>query len=105
LLGIQDPALVLLELRGYVAFGVHQRLLALVVGGHRADVRAAHLNVVAEDLVEADLERLDPGPLPLGLLQPGDPLPRLTGRSAQAVELGAEPGADCRPAPEDGRRL
>src|SRR5690606_15867409 len=67
--------------------------------------RAAHLNVVAEDLVEADLERLDPGPLALGLLQPGDPLPRLTGRSAQAVELGAEPGADCRPAPEDGRRL
>ena len=58
----QHAVLVLLELGRDEALAAGDRLLAHVVGRHQRQVRAAHLDVVAEDAVEADLERGDPGP-------------------------------------------
>ena len=75
LLGAQHLGLVVLELGRHVALGGGEGLPPLVVGGDPGGVRVGDLEVVAEDLVEADLERRDPGPLPLPLLQRGDVLP------------------------------
>ena len=61
LVGAQDAVLVLLELRGDEALAARDRLLADVVGGDVAEVRLADLDVVAEDPVEAHLERRDAG--------------------------------------------
>jgi hypothetical protein len=58
-LGVQGLRLPLLQLGRDVPFGVGQRLLPLVVGGHPVEVRPRDLEVVAEDLVESDLERRD----------------------------------------------
>ena len=63
LLGVQHLALVVLQLRRGEALGVGQRLLALVVGRRQMQVGARDLDVVAEDVVEAHLERLDAGAL------------------------------------------
>ena len=56
---LQDLRLVLAQLRRRVALGVDQRLPALVVLRARGRVRLADLDVVAEDAVVADLQRLD----------------------------------------------
>ena len=66
-----------------------QRLLADVVGRDLAEVGLGHLDVIAEDLVVADLERADPGPLPLPALEQGDEdFPeRLTDRSSSSSAL------------------
>ena len=73
LLGVEHQRLVLLQLGRDVALGVDQRLLADVVGRDERRVGLRDLDVVAEDLVVADLERLDAGALPLDRLQVGDP--------------------------------
>ncbi len=87
LLGAQHLRLVVLELGRDVALGAGQRLAPLVVGGHLRGVGVGDLEVVAEDLVEADLERRDPGALALALLQRGDVLPAAVAERAQLVEL------------------
>ena len=75
LLGAEHPRLVVLELRRDVPLGAGERLPPLVVGGHLGGVGVGDLEVVAEHLVEADLERRDPGALALALLERGDVLP------------------------------
>src|SRR5260370_21725378 len=72
-LRVEDQRLLLLELGRDVALAVDERLLAHVLHGDRLPVRVTDLEVVAEYLVEADLERPDAGPLPFGIFQPGDP--------------------------------
>src|SRR5439155_381353 len=72
LLGAEYPGLVLLELRRHEPLRPGQGLAALVVDRHVLQMRACHFDVVAEDFVEADLERADPGALPLARLQPRD---------------------------------
>ena len=94
LVGRQDLLLVLLQLRRDVALGVLDRLLADVVGGDLLAVGVGDLDVVAEDLVEADLQARDAGPLGLLGLVAGDPLLAAVGQLAQRVELGAEAVAD-----------
>lgn len=61
LVSLQDLLLVLLQLGRHEALATHDRLLALVVRRHQAEVGLADLDVVAEDPVEADLERGNPG--------------------------------------------
>ena len=76
LLGREDLLLVLLQLRRDVALGVLDRLLADVVGGDLAlalRLGVRDLDVVAEDLVEADLEARDAGAADLLGLELGDP--------------------------------
>ena len=88
-LGREDLFLVLLQLGRDVTLGVLDRLLADVVGGDlgvRLGLGVRDLDVIAEDLVEADLEAGDAGPADLLGLVPGDPLlpPRAIGRSSSS---------------------
>ena len=61
LVGAEHLLLVLLQRRRREALAAGDRLLALVVGWHRVQVGLRDLDVVAEDAVEADLERSDAG--------------------------------------------
>jgi hypothetical protein len=71
----QHTLLVLLESRRDVTLPVGERLPALVVSRYEVAVGVADLDVVAEDAVEADLERLDPGALALLPLDVRDRVP------------------------------
>ena len=93
LVGAQHAVLVLLQLGRDEALAARDRLLAHVVGRHERQVRAADLDVVAEDAVEAHLERADPGARALALLDRGDRLAPAAARPAQLVELGVDPVA------------
>ena len=104
LLGAEDPRLVLLELRRHVALGGGQGLPPLVVGGDLGRVGVGDLQVVAEHLVEADLERGNAGALALTLLERGDVLPAAVAERAQVVELAVEARADHATIAEGGRR-
>jgi hypothetical protein len=73
LLGAQHLRLVGLERSGHVPLGADERLLPLVVGRHEVFVRLRDLDVVAEDLVVADLERWDARPLALRRLELREP--------------------------------
>ena len=53
--GVEHFALVIFQLGGGEAFGVGEGLLALVVGGREVLVGAGDFDVVAEDVVEANL--------------------------------------------------
>ena len=63
------------------------------------------LDVVAEDLVEADLEARDPGPADLLGLKLGDPRLAPLGIGAQLVELGMIAVADQAPFLDGQRRV
>ena len=93
-LGVEHFALVILQFRRGEAFGVGQRLLALVVGGRQVLIGAGDLDVVAEDVVEAHLERGDAGALPLARLDLRDVLLAVLAEIAQLVEFGVVSGAN-----------
>ena len=93
-LGVEHQRLVFLHFRGDVALGVDQGLLADVVGWGQAGVGAGDLDVVAKDLVVADLERLDPGALALDALQVGDPIAGMARGLDDVVQLAGIAGAD-----------
>ena len=61
LFGGQNLALVFLQLRRGEALRVDQGLLAFVIGGGEVEIGLRDLDVVAEDIVEADFERADAG--------------------------------------------
>src|SRR5579863_3490302 len=56
-LGLQNLAFKLLQLRRGEALGVEQSLLALVIGGRQMQVGLRDFDVVAKNIIEADLER------------------------------------------------
>ena len=87
LVGGEDRLLELGQLRRHEALGVGDRLLAPVVGGHRREVRARDLDVVAEHAVVLDLQRRDAGALALARLDGGDAIAAARGDVAQLVEL------------------
>ncbi len=95
--GVEDLALVVLQLGRGEALGVDQSLLALVVGGGQVLVGLGDFDVVAEDVVEADLQRLDAGAGALAGLDLGDDLAAIAAKVAQFIEIGVAAGAD-RPA-------
>ena len=90
LLGVEHLALVVLQLRRGEALGVDQRLLAFVIGGREVQIGVGDFDVVAEDVIEADLERLDAGALPLARFDLRDVLAAVLAEIAQLVELGIE---------------
>ncbi len=93
--GVEHFALVILQLRRGEALGVGQGLLALVIGRREVLVGARDFDVVAEDVVEAHLERLDAGACALARLDLRDvPGGRCWLQVAQFVEVGMEAGAD-----------
>ncbi len=87
-LGVEDLLFILLELGREEPLGADERLLAHVIGRDLGQVGLGHLDVIAEDLVVADLERADAGPLALPLLQLGDEGLAGAADRAQVVELG-----------------
>ena len=89
-LGFQDGALGFLEFLGVEAAGVDQGLLLLVVVRDLVQVLLGHLEVVAEDPVEADLQGGDAGGLPLPALQPGQEALAVAGDGAAAVQFGID---------------
>src|SRR5690606_8083496 len=94
LLGIQDLLLILFELRRDVSLRIDERLLADVVVRDLILARVGDLEVVAEDLVEADLEGRDAGSLRLFLLHTDQPVFAGACDTPELVELFVEPIAD-----------
>jgi hypothetical protein len=77
------------ELGGGVPLPLGKGLLARPpVGGHPGKLRSGDLEVVAEDLVEADLEATDPGLLGLPGLEPAELLQGMILPSSHLPELG-----------------
>ena len=89
LLGIEDLMLDFLKLRGHVALGSGQGLLAAVAQGHQIQIALGDLDVIAEHAVVLDAQVLDTRLLPLGRLQVQNPLLAVCGRVAVLVQLGA----------------
>ena len=90
----EDFRLHLLQLGRDEALGVGQGLLARVVGGDGGEIGGADLDVVAEDLVVADLERLDAGAFLLAALESGEPFLALDRGGAKFLQRGMVSGAD-----------
>ena len=105
LFGVEHLALVLLQLRRGEALGVGQGLLALVVGRSQVQVGAGDLDVVAEYIVEADLERGDAGALPLARFDLRDVLLAVLAQVAQFVEFRVVAGANRAAVGQVDRRL
>ena len=101
----EHGGLLLLQLRRDVALGVLEGLLADVVIGHLVPVRVGHFDVVAEHLVEADLQAGDAGAGRLFGLEPGDPGLPFAGGATQVVEFGAESVPDDAALGDEGRRV
>ena len=83
----QDPGFVILEVRGDEALGVHQGLLADVVGGHQVQVGLGDLQVIAEDLVVAHFQAVDAGAAALLGFQAGDPVLAFPAEADEFVQL------------------
>ena len=86
-LRVQDFDLVFLQFGCGEAFGVDQRLLALVIGRSMMQVGLANLNVVAKDGVELYFEGVDAGPLALALFDLGDVLLAVVAETAQVIKF------------------
>ena len=105
-LGAENLPLAVVELGRRVALGVLHRLLADVVGRHLRGVVPPHLEEEAEDAVEADLQRRDPGARDLLRLIGRDPRLPAAGHLEELVETGVAAGADeTAVAGEDGAAL
>jgi hypothetical protein len=74
--------------------GVTKRSPPVIVAGDELQVRLRDLDVVAEDLVVADLERADAGARALARLELGDPALAVVAKRAKLVDLGRVAGAD-----------
>ena len=86
LVGREHLLLVFFQLGRDVALGVFYRLFADVFGRYLLAMGVGDFDVVAENLVEADLERGNARPLALLGLIAGDPLLAAAGQLAQGVE-------------------
>ncbi len=63
------------------------------------------LDVVAEDFVEADLQRLDSGPAPLRCLERTDPFAGAARRFGDPIQLGVKPRTNGAAFAHQGRRV
>ena len=104
-LRVEDRRLVFLELGGDVALRPRQRLPPDVVVGDFGLVRPPNFDVVAEDPVVADLERLDAGALALLALQRRQVRARAGRDPTQSVELLVEAGAQHAAVAQRRRRI
>ena len=109
LVGAEDLVFQLFQFRGDVPLAGGQGLLAGKGIRHAVGVRAADLDVVAEHLVEADLQLGDAGLLPQAGLHLGEEALAAVHDVPQLVHLGVVAGADgaavlevCRRVVHDG---
>ena len=105
LVGAEHLIFVVLERGRDEALAAGNRLLARVVGRHRAEVRFRHLDVVPEHAVVPDLERRDARARPLGFFHGGDRGAAAAADVAQPVELGIDAVANDAAIAHEGRRL
>src|SRR5580698_2212445 len=103
--GVEHLTFVVLQLRRSEALGVGQGLLALVIGRRQMLIGARDFDVVAEDVVEANLERLNARALALARLNLRDVLLAVLAEVAQLVQAGVEAGANRAAVGEVDRRL
>src|SRR5207248_5407837 len=71
-LRVEDLGFVLFQFGRSEALCIYQRLLALEIRRDQVQIRPCHLDVVAEDGIEFNLERADAGSLPLAFFDAGD---------------------------------
>ena len=101
----QDLLLEILELFGDVALAVHERLLADVRLGHELLEGVRNLDIVAKDLVIADLERADAGFFLLARLDARKQSLAAGENFVQPIDLGVVAGADEAALAHGKRRL
>ena len=102
----QERVLELLELVREIPLARHQRLLADIVLRQLGDARTVgNVDIIAENLVVADLELLCARALALALLEFGDGLRAVIAHVAQAVDLLAVAGAEDAALAHGKRRL
>ena len=94
LVGAEHFLLVFLQRRRDEPLSTGDRLLAVVVGRHRMQVRLRNLDVVAEHAVVADLQRVDAGASALAFFELGDHLLARSADAPQFVDFGVEAVAD-----------
>src|SRR5439155_2445199 len=94
LLGLEDFPFEILQLRGSESFRVDQGLLALITGRREMEVRFRNFDVVAENVVEPNLEGSDTGASALALLDLREVGAAVARDVAQLVEAGIEAVAD-----------
>ena len=82
---VQNFAFQFLQLRRGEALGVHQRLLTLVIRRRVMQIRFRDLDVVAEHIVEANLQRLDARPRALAQFDLRDVLAAVAADVAQLI--------------------
>ena len=105
LVGAEDLVFQLLEFGGDVPFAGGQGLFAGEAVRHAAHIAAADLDVIAEHLVEADLQLGDAGLLPQFGFQLGEHPLAPVHDVPQLVHLGVVAGADGAAVLEVGRRV
>ncbi len=88
--GFEDLDFQFLQFGRGEALGVHQSLFALVIGRRQMHIRLGDFQIIAEDVVEADLERADAGAGPLALLDLGEVGFAVARNIAQLIEAGVE---------------
>src|SRR5271157_5368350 len=89
-LGIENLGFILFQLRSRETLGIHQRLLALVVGGREVQVRLRNLNVVTKNGIELYLERPNARALAFTLLDSRQVLLRVAAQVAQFVQISVD---------------
>ena len=101
----QNLLLKVFEFFGDVALAVHERLLADVRFGHKLLEGVRDLDIVAEDLVVADLQRADAGLFLLARLDVGEKPLAARQNLVQAVDFGIVALADEAALAHGKRRL
>src|SRR6185503_7682827 len=103
--GAEHLVLVLLERGRDEALAAGNRLLTEVVARDVRQVRFRNLDVVPEDAVVADFQRVDPGAAPLRLLHLGDAALAGAADVPELVELGIDTVANRAAVAGERRRL
>ena len=88
LLSIQNQSLIFFQVWRDETFRIHQCLLADILWWRLICIRPVDLDLIAKYLVVADLEGLDPRPLPLDLFQAGNPLTSVAGTFHHPIQFG-----------------
>ena len=91
---VQDLCLLLLEFGCNEPFRIPKRLFTDIVVRHIMQVRFRYINVIAEDLIESNLQGLDTAPFAFFFLHRGDPLFALSYNLPEFVQFLAITVAD-----------
>jgi len=94
IISVEYQRFILFQLWGDVALGVDQGLLADVFLRRQGYISMSDLDIVAKDLVVADLERLDSCALAFNVLQVGNPIACVARGFDYVIQFAGEPAPD-----------